>query len=149
MFEKLQQSIFVLLLAVAAANLTGCGSDGLERFYLSGHVSYDGQPIDDGEIVFSPVDRETGKAAGGPIVNGTYEVERALGPTAGKYKVMITAMRPSGKKSSGEGSTPPTDILEQFIPAAYNEATTLEVDVTDDNDALDFALDKAAPAPRH
>jgi hypothetical protein len=138
-----------ICLPLAAIPLTlGCGGNGPARYEVSGQIAYDGQPVDNGDIIFSPVDRATGIAVGSPIIDGRYEIDASSGLIAGKYTVDITAQRPSGKKNAGEGTTPPTDLMEQYIPDIYNEATTLEVEITEDRDDLDFNLEKVASTPR-
>lgn len=125
--------------------LLGCGRGGPERYELSGAISYDGQPVENGDIIFSPLDSATGKASGGPIVAGRYSIASHEGPTAGKYRVEIIAMRPSGKKNAGEGTTPPADLMEQYIPSAYNDDSKFEVEIGDDKHNLDFSLERIPP----
>ncbi len=56
--------------AVAATFLPGCGSPAAT---VSGEVTYEGQPVGDGYISFTPADGK-GKDAGAPIANGRYLV---------------------------------------------------------------------------
>ena len=58
------------LVAAAAGLLSGCGSS---LATVSGTVTYDGKPVEDGYITFTPADGK-GKDGGGPIKNGHYRV---------------------------------------------------------------------------
>jgi hypothetical protein len=79
----------VLSAAMLFAGL-GCGP-GVA--VVSGEVTLDGTPVENGTITFEPVDRG-GPTMGGPITNGRYEVK---GPP-GKKKVLVTSFRLTGKK---------------------------------------------------
>ena len=57
-------------LAGVAGLLAGCGSSLAS---VSGQVTYDGKPVEEGYITFTPADGK-GKDAGGPIKNGRYRV---------------------------------------------------------------------------
>ncbi|MEM8945181.1 MAG: hypothetical protein AAGD11_08360 [Planctomycetota bacterium] len=129
-----------LLVLTAAA---GCQDENASgRYVLSGVVSYDGQPIPDGTIELFPSDVNK-KPAGAEIVDGRYEMERTLGPELGLYQVVILANRPSGRKApADEGSSEMIDVPEQYIPPAYNTRTTLKVEVTGDQENVDFVLEK-------
>ena len=133
------QAVFLLL--------CGCGGGGPQKFSISGHVTYDGQPVTNGSVSLTPVDTSTGKGVGTDLIDGHYEFEREHGPVQGKYVVRIEAQRPSGKKIPSEDGSPPLDQLIQYIPAAYNVQSNLEVEITADRDDLDFQLEKVA-APR-
>ena len=66
------------ILAAAACVLPGCGSAAAT---VSGEVTYEGQPVGDGYISFTPADGR-GKDAGAPIANGRYIVANLPpGPT--------------------------------------------------------------------
>ena len=53
--------------------LLGCGG----ALSVTGTVTYDGKPIEDGQISFLPVDGK-GTPARGPIVGGKYRVDKGL-----------------------------------------------------------------------
>jgi hypothetical protein len=60
----------VAALAGAAGLLSGCGPSAASVF---GEVTYDGKPVEDGYITFTPADGK-GKDAGGPIASGRYRI---------------------------------------------------------------------------
>ena len=131
----------VLLLATFGV---GCqGQQDVEgRFVLSGTVTYDGAPLPSGTIEFFPTDLEK-KPAGAEVIDGKFQMDRALGPELGQYQVVILAERPSGRREpADEGSSQMVEVPEQYIPAVYNSQTKLSVEVTGDRDDLNFALEK-------
>ena len=98
----------------------GCGTDGMG--VASGSVTFDGQPLVDGAISFYPADQSVAPQ-GGRIRDGRFQ----LRCRPGKYRVEILASRPKeGAKELTPGMTP----LEQYIPAHYNDATSLEAEVS-------------------
>src|SRR5262249_8914125 len=60
---------------------------------VSGEVTLDGTPVENGTITFEPALGD-GPTMGSPITNGRYEVK---GP-AGKKKVLVTSFRLTGNK---------------------------------------------------
>lgn len=117
--------ILILLFAV------GCGGSG-PGMRVWGTVTYQGQPIQEGQIVFTPIEGTPGPSTGGPIKNGQYEIPQHMGPYAkGVYRVEITAMGPEktySPNASGEG--PFYTVREQIIPPIYNQRSTLRVTIS-------------------
>ncbi|MBN9122237.1 MAG: hypothetical protein J0I06_24375 [Planctomycetes bacterium] len=79
----------------------GCGGSGSS---VSGTVTFNGQPVESGNINFIPADGK-GAPVGGEIKGGKYTVRNV---TPGKNKVVVTAY------SSGEG----TSSMDAGIQAA-------------------------------
>jgi hypothetical protein len=126
------------LLGAALAALAGCGSgDELPRQAVSGTVSLDGKPLEDGMIQFFPAaPSEHAVAAGTTIKGGRYAIARAEGPVPGTYKVMISGAGGKEKaapgESSGEGEMPGLGPLHppDLVPERYNAKTELTANVT-------------------
>lgn len=124
---------YVFILA-ALLCFTGCGHDGPVTYPVSGQVTFDGQPVAEGEIVF----RAAGGAEaswGAKIKDGAYAFES----TAGAKRVEITAHRKIDvpPSPSGEGGV----NYQMYLPEKYNAATELTAEVTADGaNAFDFAL---------
>jgi hypothetical protein len=124
----------VVLLAV------GCGSDGPERFPLSGDVSFQGAPVAQGSIRFVPEDKAE-QQEGAVIKDGKYSAML----TAGKKQVVIEAFRE--KKAAADipkrpGGTPLGGAIdtEMYIPEQYNAKTTLSVVAGPDTNEHNFTL---------
>jgi len=103
---------FVLACALATV---GCSDGGPSREDVSGTVTFDGQPLESGEILFFPAGGG-GTPEGGTIAGGKFEFQA----TAGAKRVEITATREEGG--------PAADGLPNyvsFIPPRYNSQSTL------------------------
>jgi hypothetical protein len=78
-----------------AVLLNGCGNQGLVA--VSGKITIDGKPADEGSVVFSPVDGE-GPNMGTQIKNGEYQFSGVNRMTPGKKKVELVAVLKTGKR---------------------------------------------------
>ncbi|HCO25588.1 MAG: hypothetical protein CME31_22015 [Gimesia sp.] len=120
----------LLLLVGFFVSLVGCGgaSDAPVTYPVSGNVTLDGEPLTEGDIIFRDASGKAASAAG-KIENGAY----SLTATAGKKSVVITATKeiPGKTVVGGAPDEPPVPAVEQYLPAEYNEKTTLEADVSD------------------
>ena len=118
---------FVLLLAV------GCGqSNPLARQAVSGHVTFDGAPLDQGTISFSP--EAKGSVGGGATVkNGVYAIPAVQGLPPGKYIVRINSIVPNTAGKAKMSSVPTVDGPNgpgiERIAAAYNMASKITIEV--------------------
>ncbi|MCS7304309.1 MAG: hypothetical protein NZ602_04285 [Thermoguttaceae bacterium] len=59
----------------------GCGGSG-PGMRVWGTVTYQGQPIQEGQIVFTPIEGTPGPSTPGQIKNGQYEIPKHIGPYA-------------------------------------------------------------------
>jgi hypothetical protein len=97
----------------------GCGFRGPPTYKVTGTVTCDGVPVEDGEILFIPVEPGLGPDAG-RVRNGAYE----LRAQAGKKRVEIRASRPLPGKMNPMGP-----VYVDYIPEKYNARTTLDAEV--------------------
>jgi hypothetical protein len=137
----------VCLLVVAVPGCGGAG-DGIVRQAISGRVSLDGKPLDRGQLTLIPI--QAGPTAGGNIADGVFTINRSEGPSAGKYRVMIVAIRPTGRRVR-DADGPPGSTVEELanvIPECYNTKTELEVDVKSEG-ANTFTFDLVSTPKRH
>jgi hypothetical protein len=124
----------------------GCGSS---QTTIEGNVTFDGKPIEQGSIVFEPADR-AGSVAGGTIEQGKYRVSLEAGAGPGKKIVRISAVGPTGRKIEAGPPSPPGQMIDevsQYIPAVYNDKSTLTVDVAAGRTTQDFEL-RSQPSSR-
>ena len=124
-----------ILLAVGLAILSGCGEREPTRSVVSGTVTFQGKPVEFGDIVFQPVDGDWKKFyAQGKIVNGKYEFTR-LGPVIGKNRVEVHGYKRTGKRTvdlAGKDLSKAPEVVEElvpYIPPEYNEGSTLTVEI--------------------
>lgn len=117
------------LVFLAAMLVTGgCGGpDG--RQAIEGTVTFDGKPLEKGQITFTPQAGTNGPTAGAEIVDGKFSVPAAGGPFAGRFRVEITASRPGSQKVTDRFTGKPVNSFEQFIPKKYNTESQLDADV--------------------
>lgn len=113
--------------------LAGCGSHS-PGMRVWGTVTYQGQPVQEGQIILVPIEGTPGPSTGGPVVNGRYEIPSSLGPYArGVYRVEITAMgeeKTYSPNASGEG--PFYTVRQQLLPACYNRQSPLRITISPD-----------------
>jgi len=125
------------LIAAAIGLCLGCSSGDT----IEGNVTFDGQPVERGSITFEPASG-TGPSAGGTVQNGRYEIDMA-GVISGEMIVRISAVRSTGKKIAAGPPEPPGTLVDEvrpFIPAAYNEQSTLKAEVKPGKVVQDFTL---------
>jgi hypothetical protein len=116
------------LVAAFAALWVGCGGG---KASIEGTVTFDGQPVEKGQIVLEPADGK-GPVDGGSIENGKYRLAGDAGVAPGKKIVRIDATRGTGRKiESGPPSPPGTTVDEivHYIPASYGAQSTLTCEV--------------------
>lgn len=151
-----QFSRLACLVASTMATI-GCGvggtSDGLPREPISGKVTLDGQPLDQGSITFVP-DGFDGPPVGAPVEGGSYSIPRQDGPIPGKHSVSVYSQKKTGK-TYPDPDDPAETIEESFerIPPKYNLKTELKAEVTKGGDnSFDYDLTgeikTLPPAPR-
>ncbi len=117
-------------------SLSGCG-EADDRPLVSGSVTLDGDPVPEGEVMLVPTDMAVATDAG-PIQNGRYRVRT----TPGAKRVMIYWERDHPTdKIPGPDPGVMVPRAQQLIPARYNDATELEVQVQPGANTFDFALE--------
>jgi hypothetical protein len=126
---RITLSALALGLVLTAA---GCGGNGQQT--VSGKVTFDGKPIEEGRITFRQVegDKRTYSAA---ITNGSYSLQC----DQGKMAVEIIASRLIPGKFDRSNGTP-EPVGEMYIPAKYNRAKSLSTYVNPSNRTIPFEL---------
>ena len=116
-----------LAFALSAAS---CSSNN-PLITISGNVTLDGAPVQDGDILFTPTDAQFGSEAA-KIKDGVYQAN--LRP--GQSKVQIRASRPVPGKKGPMGE----QLIEDYIPPKYNDQSNLSIDVSRTQRKHDFQL---------
>lgn len=136
----------VLLAGIFLA--AGCGGDSGrdQRVPISGKVTYAGEPVTEGRIMFYPEDGRR-MAMGAIDAAGHYELttyDRGDGAFLGTHKVVIDAVR---ENSAGPAS--PAEELQaedpgfvRLVPSVYadRKSTPLTAEISEADDAMDFEL---------
>lgn len=128
----MMRSCLFLLALTSGLLAVGCGGNGLQS--VTGTVTFDGKPIEDGRVTFRQIAGDK-KAYSAPIVKGQYKIEC----DPGKVSVEVTASRIiPGKFDNSNGK--PEPVGEMYIPVQYNSATKLTADVSSSNRVIPFDL---------
>ena len=132
-------------IAVVVVVAVGCGGPTDARLRITGEVTFDGQPVVDGYVTLSPLG--SGPSAGGRIQDGKFAIERDKGPMTGKYRVVLQAMRETGRMVPIDPALPNDTVAEtvQYIPPCYNTRSQLTADLSPDNTHLVLELSSTIP----
>jgi hypothetical protein len=131
---RLSRAVGLLLVALAA----GCGES--KTCEVSGTVTWNGEALPEGDILFVPADGK-GPPAATKVRGGGFKLQ----VPPGKKKVEVHASRPAGPVDP----VMKTARREPYIPRRYNDQTVLEADVTrGGGNHFTFALDDKPAASR-
>jgi hypothetical protein len=131
---RVSHQVVVLLFVLL---FIGCGAgDRRGRRPVEGTVTYLGQPVANGRIIFEPVATNLPTATA-QIRDGIYEIESKYGPAAGECSVRIEGLRekrdPSVPKHPYLGDDQQVGVVsEQFLPPKYNAKSVLKVEIKKD-----------------
>ncbi len=116
-----------MTLLVAGVMLLGCDTT---KVTVSGTVSYQGQPIEQGEISFDPTDPRV-SPDGAVITNGSYLAE--VSPGEKIVRIRASRLIPAERLSKYD----PPGLREDFLPAKFNanSETRIEIEATGDHTA--------------
>jgi len=129
---KIKTCFFVAAAAVVLS--AGCSFD--DKLAVTGKVTFDGAPVESGEIIFSdPTGEKQSNAT--TITGGEY----SLPVSSGSKLVRISAFRETGKIDRSNPGVE-TAAKEMYIPEKYNSKSTLNVMVDSSQTTHDFALEK-------
>ncbi|MFI4874907.1 MAG: hypothetical protein ACIALR_06205 [Blastopirellula sp. JB062] len=113
----------------------GCGG-GPSKSEVSGKITFDGKPIEMGQVIFEPADGLSVSGAG-LIENGDFQLECPQG----SFRVVITGTRaipgaPPISNIPGEE----IEARESYIPKKFNARTELTAEVVERRQTIDFDL---------
>ncbi|WP_116344459.1 hypothetical protein [Blastopirellula marina] len=131
-------------IAAVCVAVIGCGrSDGMVT--VTGTVTYNGVPVENGSISFTPVDGKSA-AGGGTIEEG--KIVRGQS-SQGMIAVQIYATKEVVKKN------PTAEEIERnilsdhvpYLPAPYNQQSKLRLTISDTERHFDFDLNDKGEIP--
>lgn len=115
----------IVVTVVVLTLLVGCGpADGVRTYPVTGLVTFQGEPLEAGSIIFDPVDGQ-GPAAMGGIEQGQIKAK----VPEGEKIVRISAVRVTDKKDE-YGNL----ITESYVPEKYNTNSSIRIDVKPEGD---------------
>jgi hypothetical protein len=126
----------------------GCGAGQPVRAVISGNVTYRGESVQFGDIVFQPLSQHAGRSfAQGKIVGGKYSLDAGHGPVVGKNLVQVFGYKMTGRKRldiAGKSLSEAPQMIDElvpYIPEKFNEASELTVEIKPGtNEDVDFDL---------
>jgi hypothetical protein len=122
-------------ISVLALALLGCGR-ARTKVDVTGTVTYQGKPIDLGNIKFDPIDKKL-QPDGNEIRGGVYHVTLPIGPAL----VSISGAKKVGEtKASNTPNGPGRAKYEEFVPKKYSREPDIIADIKADTSRLDFDL---------
>ncbi len=150
--ESMKLFVHCLCLIVLGLHLVGCGTaEGLSGSVpVTGTVTIDGSPLEEGTVGFAPKNPAVGQPATGQIKDGKFSMQTTVsspGVIAGDYQVRIISVDLGTAQALPPGvppnpNAPPPEVLS-LIPKKYGDIATsgLEVSVKPGMEPLNFELD--------
>lgn len=129
----------------ALATVFGCGPGGGTPASLSGQVTYDGEPVAEGNIRLMPLGETGGAGGASKITGGSYQIPADEGMVAGEYRVVITANRSTGKMVPGADGEGEVEETVPYIPHKYGRDSELTLTVSAGENSHDFTLERGDP----
>lgn len=130
----------MFFLGLALVGCLGCGNPEAGQA-VHGTVTVDGAPLEQGTILFTPLDAK-GDAASGEIRDGKFSIAASAGPHSGTHQVEIHALRKSGrqvqKPFAPEGVTVESD--EEAIADEFSTRSTLTQEIKAGGNDVTFAV---------
>lgn len=121
--------------ALILAACAGCSSKSNEGV-VTGTVTLDGQPLQEGRILLVSVDQSS-PSAEAAITAGQFEAKAPFG----QKRVEIRAPKITGKKKMyNTPDSPTTDVVVELLPAKYNVNSELTMSVDGADQAQNFDL---------
>jgi hypothetical protein len=138
MFVKPFGSICFVGLVAAVLISCGCGGGRPKTAAVHGKVTYKGQPVPHGSIVFIPDSATVATGEIGP--DGSYTLttfRKGDGAIPGAHKVVITALEDTRGRGIEPGNAPPPLVPRKYM----NRLTTdLQAEVKEEDNTIDFDL---------
>lgn len=140
-----QYRTILLVFLLIGSGCNGGGGPSFDNLVpVSGTVTYNGEPLEQGVVSFAPIDPR-GQSATGKVTDGKFTMQTTVsapGVIAGKYKVMIESIDTPDRAPS----TNPNDLYPKsinLIPEKYRDAATsgIEIEVVSGMPAPDWKLE--------
>jgi hypothetical protein len=139
MVRRITRAMIVGIAVASMASAVGCRrNDGPERVALSGKITFQGQPVQEGQIRFVAIGGTEAPVTIGAVKDGVYSMAANNGVPVGTHRVEIVAFNPGDPAPIGPGAPP----RKQLLPAKYNRQSelTVSIDTGQKQSAKDFDL---------
>lgn len=118
---------FVACALLVALAMTGCGGDGLERQVLYGRVTYNGQKVTGGDILFVPMGDTAGPITGAKVDHGEYRADHQGGVPVGRHQIRVRGFLNEIPPTPQGG---PDNIVYPTVPTEFYTHSTIEIELT-------------------
>ena len=135
---RLLNKMAICLLTGMVAVAVGCGSSN--QVSVQGRVTFDGQPVGPGSIVFLPETGAEGTKVAAPIEDGKYQIGTERGAAPGNFRVEISWSKKTGRQLPSADPGIMMDETKEAIPPQYNSQTTLRCELKPGENVHDFDL---------
>jgi hypothetical protein len=125
------------VLLTCLALVAGCSGESATG-EVTGTVTVDGKiPAEGSSITFFPMDGKSPSAGDRLDKDGKYDVKVAVGMAKVEIRVPRPVTRP---KAAKDGPGAQGDLVEESLPAKYNDQSELRLDVHSGKNPKDFEL---------
>lgn len=134
---------FALIAILGLCVVAGCGpSDPLGRKAISGTVTLDGTPVEQGTINFEPQGGGATTSSGANISDGKFAIKKEFGLPPGSYVVRVSVPKPGTGGTFDENSLPGEMLPppEEMAPSEWNENSKQMIEVKPDG-PFEFPFD--------
>jgi len=135
---RLFHKMAICLITGSVAAVVGCGSSN--QVSVQGRVTFDGQPVGPGSIVFLPDAGAESPKVAAAIEDGKYQIGPERGATPGSYRVEISWSKKTGRQIPSADPGMMMDEMQEAIPPQYNTQTTLRQELKPGPNVHDFDL---------
>ncbi|TWU23426.1 hypothetical protein Pla52o_29620 [Novipirellula galeiformis] len=116
--RKSTYSVVLMMIVASLTTIVGCGSEGAGpgKYHVSGNVTFQGQPLPEGEILFTP---DTAAGNRGPasiayVKDGKYSTQPGKGLIGGAYRFEVEGFETKAEKDQdGEAIVAP--MFQTFV----------------------------------
>ena len=137
--SRIRATMFTLI-AACLLPLPGCAEKNADvRGSVRGLVTFEGNRVAKGSIVFEPTAGTRGPSAGGDIDDGRYQIATPVGPAIGTHVVRVSVKGPTGRRVQSL-SEQLVDEIAEVLPAHCNTASTLQVEIKKGRNELNLDL---------
>ncbi len=129
----------LILIFVGLALQSGCGkNDGIQRVPLSGMVTFQGEPVVDGQLRLVPQPGTMVPLTIVSIHDGRYDAVKLGGVPVGRYRAEILSFDPATPAPTKAGDPP----RKQKLPEKFNSQSTMELEISPEHiqGTHDFSL---------
>jgi hypothetical protein len=134
------RAMLLSILTLALGFLAGCGPASAT---ITGEVTVDGKPVENGVISYVPADGN-GVPVTATILNGKYEVKTVVGKKSVQISVPVVIGR---RKESNSPDAPIVELTEESLPEKYHAKTELTFEVVAGKNTKDWSVESNKRKP--